>query len=302
MTSALAAWRRVTVLHRCPVCGKPDWCGVTADGAVAHCMRVESNRPTRNGGWLHRLTNSPKACHSYIIPPRPALSQDWGHLAARFRAAVCQRRLSDLARTLGVTVHALDCLDIGWASAHDLRTAGTRYFSDTGAWAFPMTHPASDRICGFRLRPEHGKKFSFTGGKEGLFLPTNLHLDQAQLLITEGETDAAALLSVGCPAVIGRPSCSGGIGHVVDLVKQHQPREAIIMADADEPGQRGAASLASCLLLYCPVRLVTPPHGFKDVREWVKGGATFAAVQTVIDAAPVRRLGIKKGGNHVPHA
>jgi len=49
------SWRRVTHRESCPVCDHPDWCSVAADGAVAICMRVASDRPTKNGGWLHRL-------------------------------------------------------------------------------------------------------------------------------------------------------------------------------------------------------------------------------------------------------
>ncbi len=43
---------RHTRAHPCPICGKPDWCRSFDDGYV-ECMRVESNRPTRNQGYLH---------------------------------------------------------------------------------------------------------------------------------------------------------------------------------------------------------------------------------------------------------
>src|ERR1041384_2746276 len=41
--------------RKCPVCGKPDNCAVTADGRSAFCRRVRSDRAGR-GGWWHRLT------------------------------------------------------------------------------------------------------------------------------------------------------------------------------------------------------------------------------------------------------
>ncbi|ACV63266.1 TOPRIM domain protein [Desulfofarcimen acetoxidans DSM 771] len=41
--------------HRlCPVCGRSDWCAFNS--TIAICMRVESNKPIKNGGWLHKLS------------------------------------------------------------------------------------------------------------------------------------------------------------------------------------------------------------------------------------------------------
>ncbi len=42
---------------------------------------------------------------------------------------------------------------------------------------------------------------------------------------------------------------------------------------------------------YVPeVRIITPPSGIKDARQWVQSGATAADVQLAIDATPIRRL------------
>lgn len=110
--------------------------------------------------------------------------------------------------------------------------------------------------------------------------------------MTEGPTDCAALLDLGFSAV-GRPSCTGGVRHLVDLARALRPSEVAIIADGDAPGQRGAASLAAVLVAYCPaVRVATPPAGIKDARQWKQRGATAAGVAAVIDAAPVRRLAV----------
>ena len=53
----MSGWRRVSKAYPCPVCNKPDWCSVTADGAAVCCMRVESPKQLGNGGWLHRLSD-----------------------------------------------------------------------------------------------------------------------------------------------------------------------------------------------------------------------------------------------------
>jgi hypothetical protein len=92
---------------------------------------------------------------------------------------------------------------------------------------------------------------------------------------------AAALLDLGLLAV-GRPSCTGGVRLLVELVKQRRPAEVCIIADGDAPGQRGAGNLAAVLLAYCPaVRIATPPDGIKDAREWKRRGATPADVAAV---------------------
>ena len=48
-------WVRVTRRHPCPICGHPDWCSVSINGLIVYCMRVTSNQPTKNGGWIHPM-------------------------------------------------------------------------------------------------------------------------------------------------------------------------------------------------------------------------------------------------------
>ena len=50
-------WLRVSNARPCPVCHKPDWCLVAADGSAAICARVLEGSVKRCGeaGWLHRL-------------------------------------------------------------------------------------------------------------------------------------------------------------------------------------------------------------------------------------------------------
>jgi DNA primase len=145
-----------------------------------------------------------------------------------------------------------------------------------------------------------GRKLSVKGGKEGLFVPTDLDVD-ARLLVTEGPSDCAALLDLGFSAV-GRPSCMGGVKLLMELVKLRQPADMVVIADGDAPGQRGAESLAAVLVACTPaVRVIAPPAGVKDVRQWKQRGATAADVAAAIDAAAVRRLQItsrRRAGAH----
>lgn len=198
-------------------------------------------------------------------------------MAGEFRQAVQPEALSRLAVGLGISVASLNRLGIGWWIARR-------------AWAFPMKNAASE-VLGIRLRFADGKKLSVRGGHEGLFVPQGLG-PSGELLIAEGPSDTAALLDLGFPAV-GRPSCSGGIKLLVELVRELAVPNVVIVADGDEPGQHGAGNLATVLLPYATaVKIITPPAGIKDARAWKQSGATAADVQALIDATPIRRLTI----------
>jgi DNA primase len=180
-----------------------------------------------------------------------------------------------LALALGVSAESLRRLSVGWSPKHR-------------AWSFPMSNAAGD-VLGIRLRLPGGRKLSVKGGKEGLFLPEGIDAG-GPLLVCEGPTDTAALLDLGFN-VVGRPSCTGGVKLLVELVRKHRPEGVVIVADADAPGQRGAERLAAVLLAYsASVRIIAPPAPIKDARAWRQGGAMAADVQAAIDAAPVRRL------------
>ena len=278
-------WRRVSRTEPCPICAKPDWCSVSADGAAVLCQRVQEGSVRRVGdaGWLHRLRDDrgwrgprPRTIFVPVIHAPLRTIIDFPALARQYSAAVQPEALAGLARELGVPVASLHRLGIGWSREHE-------------AWSFPMRNSAG-HVRGIRLRRPSGRKLSVAGGKEGVFLPVDLAGDV--LLLTEGPTDCAALLDLGFSAV-GRPSCTGGTALLVELVKDRKPRQVVVVADADAPGQRGAEALASVLVLYVPdLRIITPPAPFKDARVWKIGGATHTDIQAAINAAPIRKLHI----------
>lgn len=271
---------RVTHSRPCPVCNHPDWCLVSradlANPAAALCHRVESKHRWGEAGWFHRLRDDGSwhgtkvktiRCTTSMAP-----SMKIEEIALGYQNAVEAHRLVSLSAHLGVTVTSLRRLRIGWTGR---------------AWSFPMSDPRhGDRVVGVRLRLPDGGKYAVKGGKEGLFVPVALN-GTGPLLLPEGPTDTAAALDLGFDAV-GRPNCSGGVPHTIALVKRLSPPGVVVVADADEPGQRGAATLARLLALHSPdVRVISPP--VKDMREWVRAGATAAHVEEAIaSAAPIR--------------
>lgn len=292
MNTTKGDWQRVTRRRPCPICGRPDWCtfvGPDDSPTVVCCMRVESDRPTKNGGWLHRLRPDDngrpnrRRVRTVATKPdeRPVL--DSGGFARQCQLGTSPQALAQLADSLGVTRQSLERLGVGWSPRYR-------------AWTFPMSNAAGE-VVGIRLRKPDGGKLSVRGGKEGLFIPTGLQ-PGGRLLVCEGPSDTAACLDWGFQ-VVGRPSCTGGVRLLVELVKRMQPEEVVIVADDDGPGQRGAENLARVLLAYVPVvRVIAPPAPHKDARAWLRAGATAADVQAAIDAAPVRWLRVtttKKG-------
>jgi 5S rRNA maturation endonuclease (ribonuclease M5) len=229
---------------------------------------------------LHRLRDDDRRpARSVVIrccqQPDGAPVLDFALFARQCALRLQPQDLQRLADSLGLTVNSLQRLRVGWSARHR-------------AYTFPMVDAAGD-VLGVRLRLPSGRKLSVKGGREGLFVPTDLDAG-GRLLVTEGPTDCAALLDLGFCAV-GRPSCTGGVRLLVELAQAQRPAEVYIVADSDAPGQRGAENLAAVLVAYVPsVRIITPPTGIKDARQWLQRGATAADVAGIIDAAPVRRL------------
>ncbi len=296
--SLLDAFARVSKRQPCPVCERGDWCLVSREGGdipvAAICSRVENSNRWGEAGWFHRLAAQTPARRRSRTRSIPAPGRDFSLLAERFRSNCCDERREALARGLGVTTANLMRLGIGWTG---------------GAFSFPMQDGVGT-VRGIRLRFPDGRRCAVTGSREGVFLPTSSDgrtvrteatrtcswdVDVSDLLfIAEGPTDTAALLDLGFQA-IGRPSCSGGRKQVIRYVRSAGPARTVVVADQDPPGESGARSLAVSLAVHCrDVRVVVPPGGLKDAREWVRAGASREAVMDTIRAAQPVRLQVQR--------
>lgn len=291
-------WRRVSRREPCPVCGKPDWCGVSSDGAACHCMRVESPRPCAGGGWIHFLAErrdfaprrGPKP------PVRPRLF-DAERAMACFRAEFERPdgggdlfdSLAEIGRDLNLRPADVDRLEVGRSAFHR-------------AWAFPMRDGAG-RVVGIRLREYGGsRKWSVSGSRDGLFhdpslAPTESYANGTrgrEIVVVEGATDCIAGYALGLPCV-GRSSCGAGADALRALCARLSVSRVTVVADNDRhrlrpdgtpwrPGVDGARALAASLGR--AYRIVTPPK--KDLREWLYAGLTAEAFRAVADLQPWR--------------
>ncbi len=266
-------WIRVTRRQPCPICTRPDWCSLSEDGRVAVCMRVESDKPCKSGGWYHNLTEPVTVRPAPKPKVKPVATEDFARLAVEYAEQLTNTLIP--AKMLGVSVRSLERLQMGWNGK---------------GYTFPM-RDGRERVIGIRVRGNKGK-WSVPGSHNGLFWPEGVYRgNDSPLMICEGPTDCAALLDLGF-AAIGRPSCTGGVEHIVEFL-QGRRREVVIVADHDElkrrpdgstfrPGQEGAARLAQEIKpLVRTVKGIKPPY-HKDVRDWVRAGATRAVIESVI--------------------
>lgn len=163
--------------------------------------------------------------------------------------------LAEFAAALHVTVAALKALGVGF---------------DGTNWTTPMRDGAGT-VIGVQLRPPVGRKTCVPGSHLGLFVPSTVGRNGHDLLcIVEGASDCAAMLDMGYETV-GRPSCSAGVEQLVQWTFDHPYRHIVIVADADEPGIRGARVLAARL----HATVVLPPGGAKDVRASTRDKAVW---------------------------
>lgn len=250
-------WTPVTRDNPCPICGKPDWCATTQDGAV-RCMRATAAPP----GW--RLV---KTCadDGHVFRPSEAATlhakskhgRNWARDAEHFSRRLGEERLNALARDLCVATAALRSIQVGWNGR---------------SYTFPE-YGESGAIIGIATRDMTGRKRTAKGSRRGLIIPLGFDQLPDPVVVVEGPTDVASLLSMGITAV-GRPSARAGSNALKVLLKG---REVIVLGEHDRktdgswPGRDGAESVA-CKLAETwkqPVTWALPPDGTKDARDFL---------------------------------
>lgn len=264
------AWIRLKPRELCPVCGHAGWCTRTDDGKRANCQRLPNDKPIVNKstgeirGYLYVIDiDAVKA----VDKARDLTPAELQNLQKKFTSSVHPARLKEHAYRLGVSEESLRMMRIGWNA-------------EKNAWTFPMVN-AEGRITGIRVRNNEGKKWSITGGHEGVFIPRQQQPGGC-LIICEGPTSAAAFYTLGFP-VIGRPSCNSGVAIIKSILKDER-RAVLILADRDTPkkikgtdqvfypGQDGARALCEQLQGICRAKWLICPIP-KDGRDWLQRGA-----------------------------
>lgn len=268
---------------------------ISRDGSAAICQRVESSKRAGDAGYLHRLHDDrfrPAPVRRVSVPVAPEKpAHDFEALARQYEAAMSDERCQVLSADLGLpydpplTVDWIRGLHVGW---------------DGESFTFPMSD-GRGRVVGIRRRFRGGRKLSVKGGREGIFehdvtvsgIFTPFDTDPVPLFIAEGPTDCAALLSLRLDA-IGRPSCRGGVRQCIEYAKRRSTVVVVADRDASGVGEQGARFLALALAPYVQhVFILRPPTDVKDVREWVRCGATVGDVALAACFADEVRLKVR---------
>jgi hypothetical protein len=194
-----------------------------------------------------------------------APSIDWPTLVQQFQQALTPAKRDELAAAIAVPVSALERFSIGVS------------FRPQPVWTYPERDGAGN-IIGVCWRDPAGKKEAVKGSKRGLCIPDGWQPDSAEpLYLVEGLSDCVAATAMGLHT-IGRPSNTGGVDHLVELLRDvPNNRQIIVLAEWDAkpdgswPGKDGAIKTAQELTarLGRPIAWALPPDRAKDLRAWV---------------------------------
>jgi hypothetical protein len=199
---------------------------------------------------------------------------DWTARAAECAQAITPGLRTELAEALGLPECVLSSLQVGYCARGP--HAKQQY---ARCWTFPEVD-AGGCVLGILCRYDDGSKLRWPGANAGLLLPTQWAERDGPLLLPEGPSDTLALAALNLAAV-GRPSNTGGVEHLAELLR-HLPAERSIVVLGENgpkmdgsgrwPGLEGAKSTAAALAaeLGRPVCWALPPDGAKDARAWLQ--------------------------------
>lgn len=284
-------WISVNRSHPCPICGKPDWCGINDEGTMCICMRASNDYPSKNGGYIYIFEEgtwkSPYkrvlGFGGYNLPSQPLTPSNFAR-KWHYKAKLTPKEITDFI--VKDAIFTLDNWDYG---VEDI--CGVCSFLEIGtAIAFGCFQSKSHPDClGIPLRNAGGdfvgirfrnikthEKTSLLGGSDGLFFSGKIYKHKVNtLFIVEGATDAIALGALGFD-VVGRSSCATGTDHIRELLNILKPSNLVYVADNDnakliadkyrEAGREGARKLANDIGR--PYKMITPLTT-KDIRSYI---------------------------------
>jgi hypothetical protein len=265
--------KRVGKKHPCEICGHTRWCGYSEDGTKAVCMRVESDKPTKNQGWLHILRESDDFTRKPA--PRPDVHShplaSPSHLDGIYSTMIRGHLVLSNEHKSNLLARGLSDLDIennGYKSVPTSLYGGTvarllseldlrgvpGFYRERGRWQmftpgrgfFISVRDSRHRIRGFQIRMDDGPTrylwFSSASKPEGQssgapihFARPNLIAEQRRVFITEGALKADVIAARLNAPVIGIPGVTTWPGGFGQKLRKACPqiREVFLCFDSD---------------------------------------------------------------------
>lgn len=249
----------------CPICGKTDWCMIHPDGQQVICARVHSDRKIGESGWYHSGYESKPVKFRYDQDAYAGKKVFDPHGVSMWEEASADvdkyMLLREYAAQLGLKLSTLQAYN-----------CGVQYNN----LAIPMYDSDACTIIGIQLRHKDAKKHTVTGSQMGLFLPAeqarqlnNYH--DHRLVVTEGFSDAACayeLLGKRC-RVFGKANNVLGGEKLGEYLQYTGITDVWFIGDRDIAGEKGIKkSIVDLRKRMACVRVMYPPQGYKDLRQW----------------------------------
>lgn len=251
----------------CPICHHPDWCLMDPQGGAVICARIQNGSIKRCGqaGWLHIIDRDKFNPKRWTKMNKPTI--DFTSKVEQYRHGLRQHREKArvITNSIGIQLRTAYDYDCGF---------------DGRALTIPM-HAANHMPIGIQRRFLDGTKRMVRGSKVGIFRPWFPPCGQSpSYLICEGFSDTATASElVGNQYhCIGKLNYNSGNDVIRELLSLARKKaEVVLLCDRDENdvGVMGAIGTAMAIQDLCwSIRILSPPPGVKDVRDWRRQGLT----------------------------
>lgn len=156
---------RVNRQNKCKICGHSDWCGISPDGKLALCMRIESMKQAKNGAFIHLLDESAQIPPSLLKTPKQAKRLSDEHLNEVYQSFLDRLGLS-IDHRANLRNRGIGCVS---TVVHGYRSNPLPKFANTIAEQLSKIFML-EGVPGFYF--EKGKwKFQTYGGLRGFLTP-----------------------------------------------------------------------------------------------------------------------------------
>jgi len=187
-------------------------------------------------------------------------------------------------------------------------------YADGDLVKFPM-YDASGARCGEKFRRGDNrpmqtaagqvKSLTKKGSRNGIMYPKPFP-DSGQVLVVEGESDLAAGLSAGWPAVVATAGANPGKTGKAALQKLLHGRDCVLAPDPDDPGRKWMADVGGLLgNVRCRVNYIPATDKDLDARLRHETNKAAALSELIAGALPADefcgdRMGFDENGKMIP--